>query len=68
MSISNDPLTKLIIQDIINTNNARATGFFFNTEINIKSLANFYVMSFSYFLTYYYFEECKNFNIKDNIS
>lgn len=57
MSICNDFLTELIIQDIIKANSTKATKFFLNILCYTKSMANFYAMGFSFFLTYHYFKE-----------
>lgn len=68
MSILHDPLVELIMQDIINANSVRAAKPFFNISFDIKSMANFYAMGFSSFLTYYHFKERKNSSIEANTS
>lgn len=68
MFICNDLLAELAIQDIISINSARAIEPFFNTFFNIKSMANFYIMGSSSFLTCHHSKERKNSSIEDNIS
>lgn len=69
MFILDDPLAELIMQDIISTNSVRVAESFFNTSFNMESIANFYIISSSFFfLTCHYFEKRKNFCIKDNTS
>lgn len=66
MSILNDLLVKVVMQDIINANSIRAMQNSFNTLFNIKSIANFYAMGFNLPLVCYYFERFKNSTIKDS--
>lgn len=56
------------MQDIINTNSAKATQTIFNTFIDIKSIANFYAISFIFLLAYYNSEKNKDLTIKDDIN
>lgn len=51
MSIPDNPLAKLIIQDIFSANSAKATKSCFNTLFDIKNIANFYAIGFSFLLT-----------------
>lgn len=68
MSISNNLLAKLAMQDIISVNNTRAIEPFFNILFDTKSITNFYAIDSSFILTYYYSKERENSIIKDNIS
>lgn len=68
MSIYNDPLAELAMQDIISANSARATEPFFNTLFDTESMANFYAMGSCSLLTCHHFKERENFSIKDNTS
>ena len=56
------------MQDIVNIDSARATQTLFNTLFDIKSMANFYAMSSSFSLAYYYSEKRKNLTIEDDTS
>lgn len=49
MSIPNDFLAKLAMEDIINANSTGIIKLFCNTLFDIKNLANFYKISFSIF-------------------
>lgn len=68
MSISNDCLTELVMQDIISTNSAKTTQPSFNTLFNIETIADFYLISSSSFLACHHCKKRKNFGIKDNTS
>lgn len=68
MSIHNNLLAKLAIQDITSANSARAAKLFLNTLFDTKSIINFYAISSSFPFTCYHSKECKNSNIKDNTS
>lgn len=50
MSIPNNLLAKFAMQDIISINSTKATKLYFNTLFDIKSIVNFYTISFSSFL------------------
>ena len=56
MSIPNNLLAKITIQDIINADSARATQTLFNTLFDTESIINFYVMGSSSSLACYYSE------------
>lgn len=49
MFIIDNPLAKLIIQDIINVNSTKAAELSFNTLFDIENIANFYVIVSSFF-------------------
>lgn len=66
MSIPNNPLVELVIQDIISANSTKADKPFFNTSFDRESIANFYTIDFSSPLACHYFKEWKNSSIKDN--
>lgn len=68
MSIFNDPLTGLVIQDIISINSTKATEPFFNILFDIESMPNFYAIDSSFLLNYYHSKERKNSSIEDNTS
>ncbi len=68
MSIPDDPLTEITMQDIINADNARATQTPFNSLFDMKSMANFYAMSSSSPLTCHHSEKREDLNIEDDIS
>lgn len=68
MSISNDPLAKVIILDIVNVDSVRAMQTSFNTFFNTESITNFYTMSSSCFLAYHHSKKCKNLTIEDSTS
>ncbi len=68
MSIPNNPLAEIAMQDIVNADSARAIQTPFNTSFDIESIANFYVMGSSSSLAFYYSEECKDLTIEDDTS
>lgn len=68
MYIYDDSWAELTMQDIINTNSARAAEISLNTTFDIKSITNFYSMGSSSSLTCHYFKEHKNFSIENNTS
>ncbi len=68
MSIPDDPLAEIAMQDIVNADSARATQTSFNTSFNIESMANFYAIGSSSFLTCYHSEEREDLTIEDNTS
>lgn len=68
MSILDDPLAELAMQDVISANSARAAEPSFNTSFDTESIANFYAMGSSSPLTCHYSEERENSSIEDNTS
>lgn len=66
--ISNNPLVKTKIQDIVNANSAKAIQMSFNTLFDIKNIANFYIIGSSSFLACDHSKKCKNLIIKDSIN
>ncbi len=68
ISIPNDPLVEIAMQDIVNADSARATQNPFNTLFNTESMANFYTMSSSSPLACHHSEEREDSNIEDNTS
>ena len=56
------------MQDIINTNNAKATQTFFNTLFYTENMANFYAIGSGFSLTYHHFEKHKDLDIEININ
>ena len=68
MSISNDPLAEIAMQNIVNANSAKATQTPFNTSFDTESMTNFYAMGFSFPLAYYYSEEHEDSTIEDDTS
>lgn len=65
MSIFDNLLAEYTIRDIISINSIRAAESSFNILFNIESMANFYVMSFSFFLTCHHFKKHKNSSIEN---
>ncbi len=68
MSIFNDPLAEIAIQDIVNADSVKATQISFNTLFDTESMVNFYVIGSSSPLACHHSEEHKNSNIEDGIS
>ncbi len=68
MSIPNNPLAEIAMQDIVNADSARVTQSLFNTLFVMENMANFYVMNSSSPLACHYFKERKDSNIEDDTS
>lgn len=68
MSISDDLLVEIAIQDIGNANSARTTQTLFNILFDMESMGNFYVIDSSSLSTCYHSKEYKDWNIENNIS
>lgn len=66
MSIPNDPLAEVAIQDIINVDSIRAVQTSFHTLFNTESMANFYTIGPSSSLACHPFKEYKNSTIEDS--
>lgn len=68
MSILNNPLAEITIQDIVNANSARATYNAFNTIFNMENMSNFYAINSISSLACHHSEEHKDSNIEDDTS
>lgn len=68
MSIHDDLLAELIIQDIICVNSAKAFKPFFSILFDTKNMANFYTIGSSSSLTHYHSKEYQNSSIENNTS
>ncbi len=68
MSIPNDPFAEIAMQDIVNSNSARATKTPFSTLFYTQSMVNFYAMGSSCPLTCYHSEEREDSTIEDDTS
>lgn len=60
MSIPNNLLAEIAMQDIIYINSIEATQISFNILFNMESIANFYIISSSSTLACHYFKKYKN--------
>ncbi len=68
ISIPDDPLAEIAMQDIVNADSARATQTLFNTLFDTESMANSYAIGSSSPLVCHHSEERKDSNIEDDIS
>ncbi len=69
MSIPDDPLAEIAMQDIaVNANSTRATQTPFSISFDTESMTNFYAMGSSSPLTCYYPEEHEDSTIEDDTS
>lgn len=68
MSIPNNLLAEVAMQDIINANSTRIAQTSFNNLFNIESMTNFYIMGSSSLLACHYSEKYKNMTIEDKKS
>ncbi len=69
ISIPNDLLAEIAMQDIVNADSAtRATQTPFNTSFDIESMVNFYVMGSSFPLACYHSEKCEDLTIENDTS
>lgn len=66
MSIFNDLLVEIVMEDLVNVNSTGVIQTPFNISFDIKSMANFYAIYSSFLLACYYFQEYKNLTIKNN--
>ncbi len=68
MSIPNDPLAEIAIQNIVNADSARTTQTPFNTSFDTESITNLYAMGSSSPLACDHSEERENSTIEDDTS
>ncbi len=68
MSIPDNLLAEIVIQDIVNTDSTRATQTPFNTSFKIETIANFYTMDSNSLLTCHHSEEHEDSNIENDTS
>lgn len=67
MSIFNDLLVEIVIEDLVNVDSTGVIQTPFNISFDIKSMANFYAICSSFLLkACYYFQKCKNLTIKND--
>lgn len=68
MSIPNNLLVKLAMQDITSTNSVKTAEPIFNTLFDTKNITNFYAIGLSSLLAHQHFKKHKNASIKGNMS
>ena len=68
ISIPDDPLAEIVMQDIVNADSIRASQILFNTLYDIENMANFYAMGFSSSLACYHSEKREDLTIEDDTS